>query len=115
MTNEINQVYDGSRTRFRVTLDGVKDNTYTGREDHMIVSKNNVILEPDVDYHLTKVGGHATDSAGCIDFTVAPVAGDEIFTIMMHENEKITLTSNGGSNQVYNLNRTLTLLQNRKV
>ena len=59
MTNEINQVYDGSRTRFRVTLDGVKDNTYTGHED-LIVSKNNVVLEPDVDYHLTDVGGHAT-------------------------------------------------------
>ena len=123
MTSEINQVYDGSRTRFRVTLDGVKDNTYTGHED-LIVSKNNVVLEPDVDYHLTNIGGHATDSGkGCIDFTVAPVAGDEIFTIMMHENEKITLTSNGGSNQVYNLNRTLTaaeqegliLIQNNQV
>ncbi len=107
MTNEINQPYDGTRTRFRVTLDGVKDNTYTGHED-LIVSKNNVVLQPDVDYHLTDVGGHATDSAkGCIDFTVAPIASDEIFTIMMHENEVITLTSNGGSNTIFNLSRTL--------
>ncbi len=107
MTSEINQAYDGTRTRFRVTLDGVKDNTYTGHED-LIVSKNNVVLQPDVDYHLTEVGGHATDSAkGCIDFTVAPVADDEIFTIMMHENEVITLTSDGGSNTIYNLSRNL--------
>ena len=109
MTNEINQVYDGSRTRFRVTLDGVKDTTYTGHED-LIVSKNNVVLEPDVDYHLTDVSGYATDSAkGCIDFTVAPVAGDEIFTIMMHENEKITLTAVNST--TYNLSRTLTAVE----
>jgi len=112
-TDEINQVYDGSRTRFRLQLDGIKYTNYTAHED-IIVSKNNVLLHPGVDYTVTNPTGVLSDpTKGCIDFTVAPVANDDIWMVGMHDNELITLTP--VTTQIYNTSRALSAAEQESI
>ena len=112
-TDEINQVYDGSRTRFRLQLDGIKYTNYTAHED-IIVSKNNVLLHPGVDYTITNPTGVLSDpTKGCIDFTVAPVANDDIWMVGMYDNELITLTP--VTSQIYNTSRALSAAEQESI
>jgi len=108
--DEINQVYDGSRTKFRLLLDGIKYTNYTAFED-IIISKNNVILHPGVDYTLLNQGGISL--LGCITFTVAPVPGDDIWMVGMYDNELITLTP--VTSQVYNTSRALSAAEQESI
>lgn len=108
--DEINQVYDGSRTKFRLLLDGIKYTNYSAFED-IIISKNNVILHPGVDYTLLNQGGISL--LGRITFTVAPVSGDDIWMVGMYDNELITLTA--VTSQVYNTSRALSAAEQESI
>ena len=111
--DEINQVYTGARSKFRLQLDGIKYTNYTAHED-IIVSKNNVLLHPGVDYTLSvPTGVSSNQTKGCIDFTIAPVAGDDIWMVGMYDNELITLTP--VTSQIYNTSRALSAAEQESI
>ena len=92
---------NGSRTTFRLLYNyqNLIPQDIVSEVD-ILVSINGIVKYPGIDYTIDA-------NRALITFAVAPLSSDDIFAIRMYGNQLVTLTSNAGSNTVFNLNTTI--------
>jgi hypothetical protein len=103
--DNINDCPDGVKTQFKLLYNGANLIASDIVSDaDILISVNGVVQHPGTQYTLST-------NRGLVNFVTAPQHTDEIFMIRMHGNQLISLTSNGGSNTVYNLSSAVTSQQ----
>ncbi len=103
--DDIEDCPDGVRTRFRLFYNAANLIAADIVSDaDILISINGVIQHPGTQYTLAA-------NRGFVDFSTPPQSTDEIFMVRMNGNQLISLSSNAGSNTVYNLSSPVTSQQ----
>jgi len=83
LIDDIASQFNGSLTTFAIEVNG--EPYYPVNEQQLIVSLNNVVLEPGVDYTILD---------DQITFTIAPSSGSDVFIVAMATTADLTRTIN---------------------